>query len=323
MGTPVLSFRHREALDARWVSLPLYVAMLVACVWAYGHWPDDRSGSVFFGVVVGAVLLMELARFGSPARQAGGGLYGSGQPSAFVFDGDEAITSLMTAQDITRHPRRFLEQFTRSEPAPPAAVKPAPVLREAFESQLTRSGAYVLFEKLQSTLWGSYGKYVVLVILKTLAFLPLVLMDAAVKLYAFPAWWAGAAGTVVRLGVAKTLGRAALPGLVRKAAFGADQGRFVEVGKCPPGVSAHEALSEALRGEADALSRRLAQDVGQAMLRGVVRMDAFAIKAQVTEALSNTALSHSYYYQSAEVRARIADLIAASPGRNHCYGRQR
>jgi hypothetical protein len=63
--------------------------------------------------------------------------------------------------------------------------------------------------------------------------------------------------------------------------------------------------------EAAAVNSRLGHDTAQALLHAVIARDAFMIRTLVTDSLTNIALAHSFYYQAAEVRAKIASLIAA------------
>jgi hypothetical protein len=49
------------------------------------------------------------------------------------------------------------------------------------------------------------------------------------------------------------------------------------------------------------------------MFDAIANGDAFEIKALVTNALTNTELVHSQYYQSATIRQKIAELIATPP----------
>ena len=94
--------------------------------------------------------------------------------------------------------------------------------------------------------------------------------------------------------------------------LGADSGKFVEVLKLPPGATL-EPISEELCAKAAAVSRRFGQDTGQVMLHAIANSDAFAIKSRVTDALTNTAIAHSYYYQATEIKEKIAHLIAVRP----------
>ena len=98
MGTPVLSFRHRDRFDVRWLAVPLYVAALAGSIWAYRQWPDNE---IIWGTVIVAIILALIAELfvARPrTRRSESELYGSGYAQAFVFDGDEAITSLQAAQ---------------------------------------------------------------------------------------------------------------------------------------------------------------------------------------------------------------------------------
>lgn len=339
LGTPVLSFRHRGGLDPRWVALPLYVAALIAAVWIYGH---SEFWSVTIGLTVVAALLMEAFQVRSRSGRSGTSLYGSGRPSAFLFAGiDEAMISLRNAEQVTRYPKRFIEQFTQSGETPVPAVQPTSASRTSFSERLADTGAYRLIQWLRppepglsssqylaaGTSLGGGGisqtlrpileglsslvplQQIVLILLWVLAALPLLLMLAAAAVYAFFSRHVGAAAGAAGLHSAKVLGGIALPRLVRKAAFGADQGQFIQLSDFPPEVTAHQELSPALLDEIGQIGRQYGQAAGRSMLDALQSEDAFAIKAQVTRALSDTALAHSHYYRSPEILARIAELI--------------
>lgn len=96
-------------------------------------------------------------------------------------------------------------------------------------------------------------------------------------------------GIVVFRG-AKLLGRVALPVLVRKAAMGADEGRFLEVRPLPPGVSQAEPMSTDLLAAVAGISGSLGGTAGQALLRAITRRDPFAIKLRVSEVLQTPKL---------------------------------
>ncbi len=351
MGTPVLSFRHREELDVRWLALPMYVVALVGIVWAYRQWPDNEIiwGTVIVAIVLALIAELFVAR--PRARRPEAELYGSGYARAFVFDGDEAITSLQAAQEIARDPRRFINQFTQPGPASEPAYRPTQVVRPVFAGLMQNTGAYWLLQTLRfpsvpvtflpgsqpfaaphasprSRLSGwlqsvgefiehvSIGfpfKFIFVAVLWLCATLPLLVMAAAGAVYSGVTWLIGGIVAAVMVGGARKLGRLALPVLVRKAALGADSGSFVEVADLPPGVVARVPISDELRAQAAEVSRRFGQDTGQVTLHAIANMDPFAIKSRVTDALTNTSLAHSYYYRATEVKEKIAHLIAVRP----------
>lgn len=351
MGTPVLSFRHHAALDLRWLALPLYVAALAGSVWAYRQWPDNE---IIWGTVIVAIVLALIAELFVPrprTRRAEAELYGSGYAQAFVFDGDEAITSLQAAQDIAHDPRRFIDQFTQPAPAPEPAFTPTPAVQPDFSSLMQNTGAYWLLQALRSSpapapfLPGSLPaatpsasprsrvsgwlqtlvdaieqlsvafpfKFILIAVLWFCATLPLLIMAAAGAVYSGMTWLINGIVAAIMVGGARLLGRLALPVLVRKAALGADSGSFVEVADLPPGVLARVPISAELRAQAADVSHRFGQDTGQVMLQAIANMDPFAIKSRVTDALTNTSLAHSYYYRATEVKEKIAHLIAVRP----------
>jgi len=349
MGTPVMSFKHREAFDMRWLAVPLYAAALAGSVWAYRHWPDD---TIVWGTVIAAIALALIAEIFLPrsrARRAEAELYGSGYARAFAFDGDEAISSLRAAQGIARKPGCFIDQFTEPAPAPQPAVAPTPPPLPSFASRMQNTGAYWLLQILQAPASVAYlpdtlpdaapvanprsrlstglqtlvqtieqaslafpFKAIMMAVLWLCVLLPLLIMVAAGAIYSATTWLIGSIVAAVMIGGAKKLGRLALPVLVRKAALGADSGRFVEVLELPPGA-ARERVSEQLQAKATAVSSQFGRDTGQVILHAIANSDPFAIKSRVTDALTNTALAHSYYYQAPEVREKIARLIATRP----------
>ena len=351
MGTPVLSFRHRDGFDVRWLAVPLYVAALAGSIWAYRQWPDNE---VIWGTVIVAIVLALIAELfvARPhARRSEGELYGSGYAQAFVFDGDEAITSLQAAQDIARNPRRFIDQFTQLAPAPEPAFMPTPAARPDVSSLMHNTGAYWLLQALRSppapapflpgpppltappasprtrasgglqTLveiieQGSVAfpfKFILMAVLWVCATMPLLIMAAAGAVYSGVTRLISGIVAAIMVGGARLLGRLALPVLVRKAALGADSGSFVEVADLPPGVRARVPISAELRAQAADVSHRFGQDTGQVMLHAIANMDPFAIKSRVTDALTNTSLAHSYYYRATEVKEKVAHLIAVRP----------
>lgn len=351
MGTPVLSFRHRDGLDVRWLAVPLYVAALAASIWAYRQWPDNEIiwGTVIVAIVLALIAELFVAR--PRTRRSEAELYGSGYAQAFVFDGDEAITSLQAAQGIARDPKRFIDQFTQPAPASEPAFTPTPAVQPDPPGLMQNTGAYWLLRTLQShpapstflpgppplaappvrprtrvSGWlqtlveiieqGSVAfpfKFILMAVLWICATLPLLIMAAAGAVYSAVTWLISGIMGAIMLGGARLLGRLALPVLVRKAALGADSGSFVKVADLPPGVLARVPISAELRAQAADVSHRFGQDTGQVMLHAIANMDPFAIKSRVTDALTNTSLAHSYYYRATEVKEKIAHLIAVRP----------
>ncbi|MGI9088709.1 MAG: esterase/lipase family protein [Chthoniobacterales bacterium] len=342
LGTPVLTFHHRVPLDPRWIALPLYALLLAASVWELARMTDARF---WLGLLIAAlflVLLVECAWLFKKRPSGRAGFYGSGKPSAFLFAQDEAMDSLKIAQGITRDPGRFVDQFIRTEPPPPPAITPTVAREETIEDQARKTGAYVFCRALEEAEPGSLpfsgqqphataqskaGKFlvdlgnVVPFGAPVIAFVRLVFGALAIGPLLLPLLVTGVVGLLLRIvgwiargltmQMAKGFARTALPVLVRKAAMGADQGRFVEVRELPDGVSALEDLKD-VAAEATEVSKRLAINLAEATMRSIVAMDAFAIKNTVIRALSDAALVHSHYYRSAEVRARIVQLIDAA-----------
>lgn len=152
MGTPALSFRHATPIDMRWVSVPLYVAALVGCLWVYGQAAPDQGHAWGVGAAVLAVaLLAELFFARRRSRQRDGSLYGSGHAHAFVFAGDEAINGLRVAQDIARHPLRFVRQFASGSPAAEPAVRVTAAPQRRLADELAESGVGAVLDLLDKT----------------------------------------------------------------------------------------------------------------------------------------------------------------------------
>jgi hypothetical protein len=357
MGTPVLSFRHREALDTRWIAIPLYIAALIGSVLGYRDAGDNQIIWGTVGVAIFLATLAEIFRSNSGAQRSDLELYGGGYPIAFVFDGDEAITSLVSAQRITRDPRSFIDQFAQSTPSPPFAFPPTSAPEQSLAARIQNTGVYALLRSLShptvptlnyvpgvrgvagvasriddprttaADRWqivaswidaastGFPFKAIMIGVLWACAALPMLIMLTMAAMYIVATRAATTIAGFVVLGFAKMLGRIALPVLVRKAAFGADLGHFLEVRSLPPGVAHREIISDALREEAAAISHRFGQDAGHAIVNAVASMDAFAIKSQVNDALTNTALAHSHYYKAANIKERIARMIATRPAK--------
>lgn len=352
LGTPVLQFKHFEMFDPRWITLPLLVAALGGTVW--GFWQSAGDNRWLWGTAILAVALamvLDLLRSGLPRRRPEAELYGSGRPRAFMFGPDEAFTALTLAHKIIQNPGKFIDQFREPEKAAGWAVLPseAPSGNDAFRD----SGPQVLFQSLYQAVQPSqpyqtglaasatartdlpgndrqnrvtqqiekvvrmvpvaYLQYVLVFALAVCMLLPyLVLLVAG----AFIAGAKRARRGAMMLGAlaAYVAGRWSLPSLFRDAAFGIDEGRFVEVRRLPPGVAEAEPLSDELFKEAIQVSQRLSGGSGQAVLDAMVGKDPFSIKTQVKLALSDTTLVHSYYYQSPEILDRIAALIASPRG---------
>ena len=328
MGTPVLSFRHSESLDPRWIAIPLYIIALAGGIWALPYF--GNIGALWITFVLVPILYAMLADFfllGSYAGSLQYPQYGSGHPCAFVFSGhDEAINSLSLAQKIICDPGRFIDQFVSTKVRADTAVEPtlAPPL---LSSQITRTGAYWLLsssvpaEQLSgverflaqfrmrplpdSSYWllkvPSY-------VLFCCAILPPLIRAISVAVYSFTMRAVSEVGNRIGLRFAKILGRLVLKKLVRKAIFGEDQGRFLEIRNLPPGVS--KTIATELSDEAEGLSGQLVQNTTKAMFDAIANGDAFEIKAVVADALTNTKLVHSHYYQSAKIRQEIAREIA-------------
>lgn len=87
LGTPVLTFRHRK-LNPRWVAVPVYLALIAAGVWIYLRWPANLLTAIVIIVSAALALTAELAPSSPSAPRDDNDLYGSGQPSAFVFKDD-------------------------------------------------------------------------------------------------------------------------------------------------------------------------------------------------------------------------------------------
>jgi pimeloyl-ACP methyl ester carboxylesterase len=334
LGTPALLFTHRE-LDPRWISIPLYIIVLPIIIWLFLHSP----GLIFIliSLTLSSLLFALLAdlffRPGFPRRLQAFG-YGTGHPRAFVFPSDEAIASLVSAQQIIDDPKGFIDKFSRPEPEakqPNFACEPTPAPTRFFE-QIRQTGAF--WELTRSVRTGhlsddvkTHSEHLPDVkmlfaieqwpgVLKIVPYTLLAFASApsAIKAtYSFTVRAVGKRVNQIVWFLATRLGRWVLPVLMRRAIFGQDQGSFLEVQRLPPDVSDPETITPALARKAEGLSQHLGQDAGQAILHAIARMDAFAIKSRVIDALANPALAHSYYYESREIREKIARLIATVP----------
>lgn len=341
MGTPVLSFHHRDEIDPLWIALPLYAAGLVAAVWMF---PDSLVWSLVLGLSIAAAFGMDLLlRLRTRTGDWRPSVYGSGKPSAFEFAGDEAVIALKKAAQIIKDPKTFIAQFTRVDPAPPPAVEPTSPPKVSLRERLYESGAHRLIELLrpysssfdrsfsgtrngvQGTsvldVLRSVGKWsaaylmldLVIVLLWVLAVLPLLLKDVAYAGYRHACRWVSKAGKAVGLRLARNIGSRALPALVRQAAFGADEGRFMGVLDLPPELKRQETITESLKNEVNQIGLGLGQSIGRAMFEALAATDTFAIRTLVTDSLTDQEMVHSQYYQAGEVPKLISELIAASP----------
>jgi len=346
MGTPYLSFHHATPLDPRWISVPMYLAAAAGCVWSWIAWPDSH---VVTGIAMFGLALALLAEFLWPAprgREPGASLYGSGRPRAFAFADDEAISGLASAEAIALNPRAFVDQFTQSTPAPAPAVKPRDPPTLSFGDEIEQSGVYTMIHVLEGPQavvqpyglatppptgglrprvderWRSLGslldqasagfplKTLLVLVLWLCLLLPRLAVAAVSRSQALLSALVGAVVLRTALAFARGQIRLALPIAVRKAAFGADLGRFIGVALLPPGVTESEPIGDELRKQCATVAQRLGGIAGQALLGAVARRDAFAIKAYIERALSDASLLHSYYYQAPAVIAATAGFIA-------------
>jgi hypothetical protein len=152
MGTPYLRFHHSEPIDVRWVSIPLYLVALAGCLWAYSQATGDARQPWGLGAAV--LLLAALADLLFSRRRRmrrDGDLYGSGSAHAFVFAGDEAINGLLKAQDIARHPLKFVRQLAGTGPAKPLAVPVTEPPPGQFSDELANSGVAAVLDLLDAT----------------------------------------------------------------------------------------------------------------------------------------------------------------------------
>jgi len=174
LGTPVLYFRHWESLDYRWISIPIYSALVWACAWACRNWPGYEWMACLAAAIVIITMGGELIRSRSRTTRRHPHYYGSGRASAFVFanqeverkdqgvtsaspggaDGnvvDEAIAGLLAAQQITRQPGKFIRQFMQPKRLSDFAVpvtEPPPV---DYRSQIKETVAYRLLRSIQAS----------------------------------------------------------------------------------------------------------------------------------------------------------------------------
>ncbi len=150
MGTPVLRFRHPEDFDVRWIAFPLYVTALVFCGWGFTKWGYE-AWLITGTIAVFAALLAEIFLVHRRASRSDTELYGSGKPSAFMFEGDEALESLKMAEQIVRKPAPFIRQFTATEIKEHAFDPVSPSGEDFFsrvEQMVKETGAYRLFNKI-------------------------------------------------------------------------------------------------------------------------------------------------------------------------------
>jgi hypothetical protein len=201
-----------------------------------------------------------------------------------------------SAPAATPLPLSMPRQYVPGQQAP--AADPRELLRNASGAIDTLFAAYPMWKPMATmALWA-------------LALLPFIVLTSVGVVVSLLSWCTSVLLRAVLLRGAKRLGRVSLPILVRKAAFGADDGKFLAVSDLPPGVATLEPIPDDLLDEAIVVGGQVGSEAGQAVLGAVVRTDVFAIKTQVEDALSNTALVHSHYYRSPHVKARIAQLIA-------------
>jgi pimeloyl-ACP methyl ester carboxylesterase len=348
LGTPALSFTT-GVLNYSWVTWSALVTALALSIWQFLLQSGDAKVYSFAAVVVVA-LAMFLEGLRQHVSNDSKSFYGSGHAHAFAFAEDEAIYGLINACEIIRDPSRFIQQFLAVEEPSTFAVTPRtpPVGREWRKYQ--QSGAYLLMTALynklnnQATVSSGYSirtavgplaslrkdtqqemvqkivdllqlipvlplQWLAVVVAAACALLPLIL-TAIVDLSVMLVKRIYDRSKRALVALAAGLAWMSLPSLMLKAAFGVDQGSFVSVSQKPPGVTELETLSDELRAETNNLSRLLGSSRGTNVLSGIVSRDPFAIKSQITAALTDSRLVHSHYYQCAEIRRLIAKLIA-------------
>ena len=349
MGTPVLTFRHRLPIKIRWIAIAVYSVVIYGGLRAYPLWPTNQF---LIGTVIASgslALLAELFFFRSKAhRNSEQAVYGSGYARAFAFECDEAIESLRVAQEIAAEPKRFIDQFIRPGEPAELAIPPTAAPSVSPFGSIEESGLHALMKELEAsapssahpqrsvspqepinaripdsvisslklletTTAGVPLKPILTAFLWVLVFLPRVLTAVITGLISFVRMLFSRALSFIAFRGAVLLGRIALPALVRNAAFGADEGRFVEVSELPPGVCALEPLSPEVKADAARVGTTFSAHTGNATIEAITHGDAFSIKDRVTDALTNEALAHGYYYKSAEIQRAIARLIAARP----------
>jgi pimeloyl-ACP methyl ester carboxylesterase len=309
MGTPPLRFRRWEFQSVRWLAIPLYVIGLPVTIEILRQ---TTQPALPFALVPFAIAGALAAEIGALWGRRRGDLYGSGRPYAFQFDCDEAINTLILARDAINDPRRFIDQFLLSSPPQPFAVEPTTAPKEHFIDRLgKKSAAYLLMKKIDSSIWNWLNNWYTTGIFFLIPLIPILIVATLGAIYSFIGRAIGIITGAIGLALAKRFGRLALPGLLRKAVFGEEPGyRFVELLPLPSGVLAYEALSGSLRDEAARASEQFGQGAGQAVMSSLRKMDAFAMKTHLSNALTNAALAHSLYPRAPEVIEKTAKLIA-------------
>src|SRR5581483_6221271 len=342
MGTPVLAFTHPDRFDMRRLAIPLYALALGATAWAYTRSMADSLLLATVGLAILIALIMEWANNTPRSSNRAANLYGSGVASAFAFGTDEAIRSLRLANAIIDTPDVFVAQFTKPEPPARPAVPPAlPPLQDGVASEIRRSGAWQVLQHIQAnmqpraytpglgtsepvivpqpSIWSSTltimsafpGPMIVVAgVLALCATGPSLIVARVVGLVGMLGRALSTVASWLGLRLAMRLGRSALPRLVKSAAFGADLGRFDGLPDWPPEPVQREPIGDQLQREAASISDRLGGVVGKALLGAIQQGDALSIRTYVHEALANPELAHSHYYRAAEIRQRIAALIA-------------
>jgi hypothetical protein len=341
MGTPFLHFRHREDWDRRWLTVPTYALLALGSAWWAWSAPAHRVELGLLSAVIGVALVAELVLGLSPRPRralAGRQIYGSGSVHAFVFEDDEAVTALRSAQSVLTDVKKFVGQFFADAPAPRLAVAATAAPDAGFAAEYSRSGVFRLLQELDKpatvpvglTPFARQGSTPGWATARQLldaspfaALLPPVLWALLLVprfAVAVPAFFVSRIGAVFAwtrsrflMGFARWQLVLALPALLRQGAFGADEGRFVSVSALPPGVSAPEPHSAALKDEVLAVKRQLGGVAGGSMLSAIAAPDVFAIKAQVERALGDARLVHSHYYQSPELMDSFVRLIGVPP----------
>lgn len=347
MGTPVLSFSRGMSFNFPWLNWVAMTAVLTVGIWQFVIGTGDERAYLLVGIVaVLAAMFLEILRPLPSSQRCS--LYGSGHAHALAFTEDEAISGLISANEIIRQPRKFLRQFLEAEKTVSFAVEPRspPAGREWRSYQ--RTGAYVLMKLLCHTLANQNSasaqwirnssphpmasgdaqseraqkvasfiqlipvpplQWMALAVLIVCVSLPLLLTGFINLLVTLPKWLWGWCKYLLAA-IAAGLAWVSLPSLMLKAAFGADRGFFVAVSKLPPDVSKLVPLNDAMLAESALLSKEFGSSAGASILRGIVSHDPFAIKSLIEAALTDSRMVHSHYYQSAEIRAVIAKLIA-------------
>ena len=151
MGTPFLRFRHGQAMDIRWLSIPMYGAALA--VGAAVDWPVDELPRLLWALAMVALLVAVLAEALLTRRKApprADDLYGSGRARAFVFDVDEAINGLRLAQATAEDPQRFIQQFASNAPPQAPAVPVTSPPADDWFHRLKASGIKTVLDLLEA-----------------------------------------------------------------------------------------------------------------------------------------------------------------------------